>query len=40
MRTVMVCDCPVDGEENDTPEARMTNARSMVADLLGKKKEG
>ena len=29
-----------DGEKNDTPEARMTNARSMVADLLGKKKEG
>ena len=28
------------GEENDTPEARMTNARSMVADLLGRKKEG
>ena len=29
-----------DGEKNDTPEARMTNARSMVADLVGKKKEG
>ena len=29
-----------DGEKNDTPETRMTNARSMVADLLGKKKEG
>ena len=29
-----------DGEKNDTPEARMTNARNMVADLLGKKKEG
>ena len=31
---------PKENEENDTPEARMTNARSMVADLLGKKKEG
>lgn len=28
------------GGEADTPEARMTNARSMVSDLLGKKKEG
>ena len=26
--------------EERHPEARMTNARSMVADLLGKKKEG
>lgn len=31
-----------DGEDNEgkTPEARMANARSMVSDLLGKKKEG
>ena len=29
-----------DGKETTTPEARMSNARSMVADLLGKKKEG
>ena len=27
-----------DGEKNDTPEARMTNARSMVADLLGRRR--
>jgi len=33
-------ECPKEDEENATPEARMTNARSMVADLLGKKKEG
>lgn len=32
---------PEDEDEKDkTPEARMTTARSMVADLLGKKKEG
>ena len=29
-----------DGKEATTLEARMSNARSMVADLLGKKKEG
>lgn len=29
-----------EGDKGKTPEARMTNARSMVADLLGKKKEG
>lgn len=28
------------GDEDKAPEARMANARSMVADLLGKKKEG
>lgn len=29
-----------EGGEDRTPEARMTNARSIVTDLLGKKKEG
>lgn len=29
-----------EGNEGKTPEARMANARSMVSDLLGKKKEG
>ena len=29
-----------EGEEDKTPEARMNKARSMVSDLLGKKKEG
>ena len=29
-----------EGEEEKTPEARMNKARSMVSDLLGKKKEG
>lgn len=28
------------GDKGEAPEARMANARSMVADLLGKKKEG
>lgn len=37
--------CPEDkpedeGEEEKTPEARMNKARSMVSNLLGKKKEG
>lgn len=29
-----------EGEEDKTPEVRMNKARSMVSDLLGKKKEG
>lgn len=29
-----------EGEEEKTPEARMNKARSMVSNLLGKKKEG